>query len=102
MIRLEWKDINFVHGHITIVADKSKTATRRLVPILSILLNSSRPYHRADWTLVPSRRTGEPAIAWAKKNGVDPWPTNASDIVTHQIAWLRLLTLLGRCAQARQ
>ena len=32
--RMEWTDIDLKSGHITIAADKAKTASRRLVPIL--------------------------------------------------------------------
>src|SRR5262245_14420515 len=33
LVRLEWHDINFERGHIIVGKEKSKTATRRLVPI---------------------------------------------------------------------
>src|SRR5262249_45915491 len=33
ILRLDWDDVNFERGHITVAADKAKTATRRLVPI---------------------------------------------------------------------
>jgi integrase len=75
ILRLEWKDFNFVRGHITIAADKAKTATRRLVPILPNLAEYLRPYHRASGQLFKDRDE-EKATAWAKKNGVNPWPTN--------------------------
>jgi integrase len=33
ILRLDWDDVNFERGHITVAAHKAKTATRRLVPI---------------------------------------------------------------------
>jgi integrase len=86
ILRLEWKDFNFVRGHITIAADKAKTATRRLVPILPNLAEYLRPYHRASGQLFKDRDE-EKAIAWAKKNGVNPWPTNC---LRHSYASFRL------------
>jgi integrase len=86
ILRLEWKDFNFVRGHITIAADKAKTATRRLVPILPNLAEYLRPYHRASGQLFKDRDE-EKATAWAKKNGVNPWPTNC---LRHSYASYRL------------
>src|SRR5215831_16428575 len=45
IMRLEWRDFNFARGHITVAAHKSKTATRRLVPILPNLGEYLRPHH---------------------------------------------------------
>lgn len=86
ILRLEWKDFNFVRGHITIAADKAKTATRRLVPILPNLAEYLRPYHRATGRLFKARDE-EKTIGFAKKNGINPWPTNA---LRHSYASYRL------------
>jgi integrase len=75
LMRLEWKDFNFTRRHITVAADKAKTATRRLVPILPNLAEYLRPYHRATGHLF-KMKDDERAIEWAKKNGIDPWPIN--------------------------
>jgi hypothetical protein len=45
-----------------------------------------RPYHRASGQLFKDRDE-EKAIAWAKKNGVNPWPTNC---LRHSYASFRL------------
>ena len=37
ILRLTWEDIRFQHGDIVVAADKAKTASRRLVPILPAL-----------------------------------------------------------------
>jgi integrase len=86
IMRLEWKDFNFTRGHITVAADKAKTATRRLVPILPNLAEYLRPYHCASGRLFKTRDDRRP-IEFAKKNGVDPWPSNA---LRHSFASYRL------------
>ena len=86
ILRLEWKDFNFVRGHVTIAVDKAKTATRRLVPIAPNLAEYLRPYHRATGRLFKARDE-EKAIGFAKKIGVEPWPTNC---LRHSYASYRL------------
>jgi integrase len=86
ILRLEWKDFNFTRGHITVAADKAKTATRRLVPILPNLAEYLRPYHRATGHLFKAK-DDKRAIAWAKKSGVNPWPINC---LRHSFASYRL------------
>ena len=44
LIRLEWEDVNFARGHIQVAKGKSKTATRRLVPIQPNLETWLAPY----------------------------------------------------------
>jgi integrase len=86
ILRLEWKDFNFVRGHITIAAEKAKTATRRLVPIAPNLAEYLRPYHRATGRLFKAK-DDKRAITWAKKKGIDPWPNNC---LRHSYASYRL------------
>jgi integrase len=86
LLRLDWKDFNFVRGHITVGAEKSKTATRRLVPILPNLAQYLQPYHRATGQLFKFK-DDKRAIVWARKNGIDPWPVNA---LRHSFASYRL------------
>ena len=86
ILRLEWKDFNFARGHITVAADKAKTATRRLVPILPNLAEHLRPYHHATGRLF-KMKDDERAITFAKKNGVNPWPNNC---LRHSYATYRL------------
>jgi Site-specific recombinase XerD len=86
LMRLDWKDFNFERGHITVAAEKAKTATRRLVPILPNLAGYLRPYKNAEGRLF---KVGDDmkAIAWAKQNGVSPWPINC---LRHSYASYRL------------
>jgi integrase len=86
IMRLEWADFNFARAHITVAADKAKTATRRLVPILPNLAEYLRPYHRATGRLF-KMKDDERAITFAKKNGIDPWPNNC---LRHSYASYRL------------
>jgi integrase len=86
LMRLEWKDFNFTRGHITVAADKAKTATRRLVPILPNLAEYLRPYHRATGRLFKLKEDSQ-VVAWAKQNGVNPWPINC---LRHSYASYRL------------
>jgi integrase len=85
IMRLEWADFNFARGHITVAADKAKTATRRLVPILPNLAEYLRPYHRATGRLF-KLNDDERAIAFAKKS-INPWPINC---LRHSFASYRL------------
>ena len=86
LLRLDWKDFNFARGHITVGAEKSKTATRRLVPIQPNLAEYLRPYHRATGHLFKFK-DDKRAIAWARENGVNPWPINC---LRHSFASYRL------------
>ncbi|MSU36664.1 MAG: hypothetical protein EXS36_16515 [Pedosphaera sp.] len=61
LCRLAWVDIDFEQGHISLGADKSKTAARRLVPILANLQEWLLPYRGAArahvWTETPEGYT---------------------------------------------
>jgi integrase len=86
ILRLEWSDLNFHRGHIVVAAEKAKTATRRLVPILPNLLEFLNPYRQEKGTLFTSRRTADRAIASAKACSII-WPNNA---LRHSYATYRL------------
>jgi integrase len=85
ILRLDFSDINFERGHITVAAHKSKTATRRLVPILPNLAQWLAPYRNRKGKVVKhsvERRT----IVFAKGQGI-PWPHNC---LRHSYASYRL------------
>jgi integrase len=86
LLRLEYKDVNFEKGHIEVSAAKSKTATRRLVPIQPNLMQWLAPYRRSTGKLFQSRRTVDRAIAFAKGQGIE-WNSN---ILRHSYATYRL------------
>ena len=52
IVRLEWKDIRFEQGVIEVAAEKAKTATRRLVPILPALRKWLLPLKKATGPVI--------------------------------------------------
>jgi integrase len=74
ILRLDWDDVNFERGHITVAADKAKTATRRLVPIQPNLMQWLAPYRGRKGKVV-NHRADCRAIEFAKKRRV-AWPHN--------------------------
>jgi len=86
ILRLEWGEVNFERRFITVAADKAKTATRRLVPILPNLMLWLAPYQAATGLLFKTRRDADRAIAFAKGCQVN-WPNNA---MRHSYATYRL------------
>ena len=86
ILRLEWDDVKFNRGHILVAAEKAKTATRRLVPILPNLREWLNPYRQAKGALFTTRRTADQAIASVKACRIS-WPNNA---LRHSYATYRL------------
>ncbi|HEV3394462.1 MAG TPA: site-specific integrase [Chthoniobacterales bacterium] len=86
LLRLEWSEVNLIRGHIVVAAEKAKTATRRLVPILPNLREWLKHYSHATGRLFTSRRTADRAIAIAKASQI-VWPNNA---LRHSYATYRL------------
>ena len=50
VMRLDWRDVKFSRGHIELGADKTKTASRRLVPISANL---------REWLAEHAKKTGQ-------------------------------------------
>jgi integrase len=88
ILRLSWDDVNFERGHITVAADKSKTATRRLVPIQPNLAEWLAPYRGTKGRMVDTR-IDRRAIQFAKGRGV-AWPHNC---LRHSYASYRLAAI---------
>jgi integrase len=86
ILKLDWSDVNFERGHVTISPEKAKTATRRLVPIQPNLMQWLAPYRGRTGGLFRSRRDADKAIAFAKGQGIQ-WPDNA---LRHSYATYRL------------
>jgi integrase len=86
ILKLDWADINFERGHITVSPEKAKTATRRLVPIQPNLMQWLAPYSERTGRLFRSRRDAGKAIAFAKEHGIN-WPDNG---LRHSYASYRL------------
>ena len=90
ILRLDWSDINLERGHITVAAEKAKTATRRIVPIQPNLMQWLIAYRgQRLGPLFKSRRDAERAIRFAKSKNVD-WPCNA---LRHSYATYRLAAI---------
>jgi integrase len=88
ILRLDFSDINFERGHITVAAEKAKTATRRLVPILPNLVQWLAPYRGRKGKVAKygvERRT----IVFAKGQGIT-WPHNC---LRHSFASYRLAAI---------
>jgi len=86
LIRLEWEDVNFARGYIQVGKAKSKTATRRLVPIQPNLEMWLAPYRANSGLIFVSEHAADRAIAQAKAAGIE-WPNN---VLRHSYATYRL------------
>ncbi|HNQ90685.1 MAG TPA: tyrosine-type recombinase/integrase [Verrucomicrobiota bacterium] len=96
--RLEWKEVDLVRKHITIGRDKSKTASRRVVPICDALAAWLAPYAgRQGKVWIRNHKSFYSAQqATAKKAGI-AWKSNA---LRHSYASYRFAELqdAGRVA----
>jgi integrase len=63
--RLEWKDIDFAHGIITVSAAKAKTAARRIVPMSDNLKAWLAPYAKASGSVAKVDHL-EDQSAWSR------------------------------------
>ena len=96
LLRLEWSEINFEtildqkqpseKGYVEVKARKTKTPTRRLVPMQPNLAKWLAPYRGRKGKLLQSRRTVDSAIKFAKRLGI-PWKANC---LRHSYATYRL------------
>jgi integrase len=85
ILRLDWSQVNFERGHITVAPEKAKTATRRLVPIQPNLMQWLAPY-RGMAGHVFDKYVNERAISLASSHGI-AWPHNC---LRHSYASYRL------------
>ena len=88
ILRLDFSDINFERGHITVAAEKAKTATRRLVPILPNLTQWLAPYRNRKGK-VANHSVERRTIVFAKGQGIT-WPHNC---LRHSYASYRLAAI---------
>jgi integrase len=88
ILRLDWSEVNFEKGHITVAPEKAKTATRRLVPIQANLIQWLFPYRDRTGPAV-EKRVEIRAIEFAKSQGI-AWPRNA---LRHSYATYRLAAI---------
>lgn len=52
--RLQWKDVNFARGYITVGADNAKTSKRRLVPMCAALREWLTPIAKTSGPVAPT------------------------------------------------
>lgn len=85
--RLEWRDINFQRKHIEVTALKSKTASRRIVPICRSLQRWLAPHKKKIGRLFPTERSVESILKWVNET-LDKWPSNAlrHSFVSYRVA----------------
>lgn len=86
LVRLDWRDIREDRGVIEVGADKSKTATRRLVPIHPALAAWLARAPRGEGRVFSSEKAVPRVIAYAK-HLLGEWPSNA---LRHSYATYRL------------
>lgn len=76
--RLDWSNVDLVAGHIEVAADKTKTASRRLVPICPALSSWLAPHSKSSGPVWAGTGTDarDARQETAKAAGV-PWKPNA-------------------------
>ena len=76
--RLDWGQVSLTHRLITVGADRTKTASRRHVPVCDSLLAWITPLHRGQGMVAESedilRNDSEKA---RREAGIKVWPANA-------------------------
>src|SRR5262249_28590767 len=85
LIRLDFKDINFERRFIEVGKEKTKTATRRLVPIQPNLMQWLTPYKGQKGRIFAGLHVPDRIIAFAKKHV--QWSSNC---LRHSYASFRL------------
>lgn len=70
IMRLEWPDINFESGFITVSAENAKTSARRLVPISKNLRKWLAPFAQKEGRLLKDLEIWKDVTALAKKIGL--------------------------------
>lgn len=86
LLRLDWADVRLDQGFVEVTAQKSKTAQRRLVPIVPSLAAWLSPFAGQIGRVCKEVRIQRRAAELAKSLGV-PWPNNG---LRHSFASYRL------------
>jgi integrase len=86
--RLDWAQVDITRGFIQVLATNSKTAQRRLVPILPNLATWISPLHRSSGAVCPTFNVYRRLFVEALKGaGIASWPANS---LRHSFASYRL------------
>jgi integrase len=79
--RLDWREVDLVHGHVEVTAANAKTASRRLAPLPDNLKAWLAPLHRDTGRVFALSTTGGNLTtrlqALARRAGLDGWRKNA-------------------------
>jgi len=94
--RLEWQDVKLSTGYLEVTAQKAKTGSRRLVPILPNLAAWLASYSGSKGKVFPRERAEERVHAYAERLGIQ-WPSNA---LRHSFATYRLATIFDTARTA--
>lgn len=84
--RLDWGEVSPSRGYVEVRARKSKTGSRRLVPIQPNLASWLAHFGKASGPVFPRARAEERVHEYAKRLGIE-WPNNA---LRHSYATYRL------------
>ena len=86
--RLDWSEISFGQGHIEVGASKSKTASRRIIPMQPNLKKWLQPFRQIAGPIMPTEMVWRTRLADAMKAAkLEVWPHNAP---RHSFASYRL------------
>ena len=70
IVRLDWKDVSLTTGYITVQGAKSKTGSRRIVPISKNLAQWLAPYAQASGALCYRENMAEPLSRFVEKKSI--------------------------------
>ncbi|MCC6231292.1 MAG: hypothetical protein IT580_01530 [Verrucomicrobiales bacterium] len=74
--RLDWADVKLERGFIEVGADKAKTASRRLVPVLPALVAWLTPLRKPTGRVLPFANSAK-QVGWLSQAAGVPWKHNA-------------------------
>lgn len=74
--RLDWKEVSFECGFIEVTAEKSKVASRRLVPMVPALRTWLEPHRQPNGPLCDLANVAKPLLKAAARVGLS-WQRNA-------------------------
>lgn len=78
LCRMDWSEIDFEQDLVEVKASKSKTASRRLVPMRKNLKAWLAPFRQLRGPVMPSEMIWRTRLASAMKaSGIEEWPHNA-------------------------
>jgi integrase len=86
--RMDWNEIDFTQGHIEVTARKSKTASRRIIPMQANLRKWLQLHRKISGPIMPTEMVWRNRLADVMKAAeLEEWPHNAP---RHSFASYRL------------